>query len=80
MFTRSRAEVGVHGFPVGGRMRSLVTGRGQLQDLQGPSYLFAILTDDRIAPPLRALQAHKAQGTPASGPVSLNARSRTRAG
>jgi hypothetical protein len=26
-----------------------VTGPGQLQDLQGPSYLFAILTDPRIS-------------------------------
>jgi hypothetical protein len=29
--------------------RSPLTSTSQLQDLQGPSYLFAILTDDRIA-------------------------------
>ena len=29
--------------------RSPLHGPGQLQDLQGPSYLFAILTDPRIA-------------------------------
>ena len=29
--------------------RSPLRGPGQLQDLQGPSYLFAILTDPRVA-------------------------------
>jgi hypothetical protein len=29
--------------------RSPLQGPGQLQDLQGPSYLFAILTDPRVA-------------------------------
>jgi len=29
--------------------RSPLHGPGQLQDLQGPSYLFAILTDPRVA-------------------------------
>ena len=29
--------------------RSPIRGPGQLQDLQGPSYLFAILTDPRVA-------------------------------
>ena len=29
--------------------RSPLSGPGQLQDLQGPSYLFAILTDPRVA-------------------------------
>jgi hypothetical protein len=29
--------------------RSPLSGPGQLQDLQGPSYLFAVLTDPRVA-------------------------------
>ena len=29
--------------------RSPLSGPGQVQDLQGPSYLFAILTDPRVA-------------------------------
>jgi hypothetical protein len=34
--------------------RAPLIGPGQLQDLQGPSYLWAILTDDRVAPHTRA--------------------------
>lgn len=34
--------------------RAPLAGPGQLQDLQGPSYLWAILTDDRIAPQTRS--------------------------
>jgi hypothetical protein len=30
--------------------RAPLSGPGRLQDLQGPSYLWAILTDERIAP------------------------------
>ena len=33
--------------------RAPLAGPGQLQDLQGPSYLWAILTDERIAPQTR---------------------------
>ena len=33
--------------------RAPLTGPGMLQDLQGPSYLRAILTDERIAPGAR---------------------------
>ncbi len=38
---RSSFEAAYHRLPV--------TGPGELQDLQGPSYLFAILTDERVA-------------------------------
>jgi len=34
-------------------VRASISGPGQLQDLQGPSYVFAILTDRRVAPSLR---------------------------
>lgn len=34
--------------------RAPLTGPGMLTDCQGPSYLWAILTDDRIAPQTRA--------------------------
>lgn len=33
--------------------RAPLMGPGQLQDLQGPSYVWAILTDERIAPQTR---------------------------
>jgi hypothetical protein len=36
--------------------RSPIDGPGQLQDLQGPSYLYAILTDPRIADPAAVLE------------------------
>jgi hypothetical protein len=42
--------------------RRPLDGPGQLQDLQGPSFLFAILTDPRITPD-RPLPQHNASGT-----------------